>query len=326
MKIVFVAPRFFGFEKEIERVFDLRCYNYISYSENVDLKNSLANIIVQKMPSKIHDFFLNYYISKKFKYDPGVDCFFIIRGERWTRDVLTKVRVLYPKAKLILYQWDSSLNLPNFSDQINFFDDVFTFDYSDAVKYGLEFNPLFFKFDYLSSRDDDVDVIHKFSFIGSDYSDRGRLVDSFIKVNGFDANDAFVHLYRSRLSYFYNKFFKFGGNLDSDHDYIRSKPLSDFETILAMKSSEFILDINPPGQVGLSARTFEALALGKKIVTTNHNIVDYDFYNENNIFLIDRENLKVSEDFLKSKYYTYDDDLLKKYSAETWVDSVLGSI
>ena len=38
------------------------------------------------------------------------------------------------------------------------------------------------------------------------------------------------------------------------------------------KESEVILDINHPGQNGLTMRTFEALGAGKKLITTNTEI------------------------------------------------------
>ena len=47
--------------------------------------------------------------------------------------------------------------------------------------------------------------------------------------------------------------------------------------------SRCILDAPQAGQVGLTIRTIECLGAKRKLVTTNSDIKNYDFYNENNI-------------------------------------------
>ena len=64
------------------------------------------------------------------------------------------------------------------------------------------------------------------------------------------------------------------------------------------QKSKVILDINHPYQRGLTLRTFEALG-AKKIITTNQEIKKFPFYNENNVFVIDRTNIRLNKSFLK---------------------------
>jgi hypothetical protein len=44
-------------------------------------------------------------------------------------------------------------------------------------------------------------------------------------------------------------------------------------------------------------RVFEALGYKKKLITNNQDITSYDFYNENNIFVITNENYQIPLDF-----------------------------
>ena len=69
-------------------------------------------------------------------------------------------------------------------------------------------------------------------------------------------------------------------------------------------------------------RTFETLGAGKKLITTNSQIKKYSFYNDQNIFILDRENILMSRDFLKSPFKKIDDDLVFEMSISGWIKSI----
>ena len=93
---------------------------------------------------------------------------------------------------------------------------------------------------------------------------------------------------------------------------------------LINQESKAIVDIQHPNQFGLTMRTIETIGSGKKLITTNKDIVNYDFYNPNNICVIDRENPVVPLDFLKSDYQQLSEQIIKKYTLKQWVYDVLG--
>ena len=183
----------------------------------------------------------------------------------------------------------------------------------------VNFKPLFYKESFFAARNRKSSETFKVAFVGSDYGDRQRFVERFKNLNGIKNNEFFCHLYRSRSSYYYNKYIRMGGNLDSNFSEFQPKPLGEADVIASFLSSRIILDVNPTSQVGLSARIFEAIALGKKIITTNKHIVEYDFYNPSNIFVVDRENPVVPRDFWDSLYTPQPDQLLQMYSSSKWV-------
>ena len=52
-----------------------------------------------------------------------------------------------------------------------------------------------------------------------------------------------------------------------------------YETLtFNMKDCHAVLDIEHPKQVGLTMRTFEVLASGRKLITTNRSIINHEFY------------------------------------------------
>jgi len=71
---------------------------------------------------------------------------------------------------------------------------------------------------------------------------------------------------------------------------------------------------------GLSMRPFEALGYSKKLITTNHIIRNYDFYSEENIFVYENSNSKMSsvKSFLNTSYKKMDKNIFEKHSFSNW--------
>ena len=89
-------------------------------------------------------------------------------------------------------------------------------------------------------------------------------------------------------------------------------------------SSGVVLDIQHPRQTGLTMRTIEMIRAEKKIITTNPDVSKYDFYNPNNILIIDRKNPKLDVSFFRTKYQPIPKSIYEKYSLNKWIDDVLG--
>ena len=87
--------------------------------------------------------------------------------------------------------------------------------------------------------------------------------------------------------------------------------------------SKIVLDIQHPKQIGLTMRTIEMLGMNKKLITTNSTIKNYDFYNPNNICVIDRNDIKIDMNFLDTPYQAIKKDVYESYSLENWIKSVL---
>ncbi|MFI8377987.1 hypothetical protein [Leeuwenhoekiella sp. NPDC079379] len=52
---------------------------------------------------------------------------------------------------------------------------------------------------------------------------------------------------------------------------------------ILMQDYDILLDVQKGNQEGLTFRIFEALALKKKLIITNKSIVDYYFYDPQNL-------------------------------------------
>ncbi|SDQ85131.1 hypothetical protein SAMN05421664_2840 [Chryseobacterium soldanellicola] len=88
------------------------------------------------------------------------------------------------------------------------------------------------------------------------------------------------------------------------------------------KNSKALLDLTRENQHGLSFRVFEAMALEKKIITDNEYIKNYDFYNPNNILVLNETCSNLDKSFFELPYQKIPDDVYYKYTLDNWVNVV----
>ena len=89
-----------------------------------------------------------------------------------------------------------------------------------------------------------------------------------------------------------------------------------------MDNAMVFLDLLRENQTGLSFRVFDSLAYQKKLITTNAAIIEYDFYNPQNIMVIDAENQIISLDFFSTTYQPLEDEIYYKYTLDNWVNTI----
>ena len=99
-------------------------------------------------------------------------------------------------------------------------------------------------------------------------------------------------------------------------------PKTTKEIATIIRNSKIIMDANDVLQEGLTLRTIETMVSGKRMITTNKAILDYDFYNPNNICVVDRKNIVIPQEFLDGAYEKVPAEILERYTAEGWVNDV----
>jgi len=86
-----------------------------------------------------------------------------------------------------------------------------------------------------------------------------------------------------------------------------------------MINSTCILDTDRPTQTGTTPRVIWALALGKKIVSTNTNLLRLPFYDDKQIKIIDRSNPIIDIDFINEPFEKKNADYLIELRIDNWV-------
>jgi hypothetical protein len=267
--------------------------------------------------------YFSQYIKSIVRQNQGVDydIVLVIRGEAFTPSVVSCLRNSYPNARFILYLWDS-LNNTDTRKVFPYFDNVFSFDPEDVNSNpGLTYRSTFYLDAYKESSDRSecsIDV----SFIGTAHTDRYPFIRKIDRVfQSYDLN-TFYYLYMpGKLAYYWNKIRNpaFKDLKPKDFKY---KMLSLEETVDYMSDSRATLDIHHPLQNGLTMRTIEVLGVRRKLITTNKSVTSYDFYNEDNILVVDRMNPQIDLEFIIAPYQDIDKTIYKKYSIQSWVDDI----
>ncbi len=321
-RILFFGLETMGYEKKIlNKMIELGAR--VDYHSERPVSSQFGKAIIKMAPNLLDNKTEEYY-QNVFESHKGIDydIIFIMKCDTPTKKVLEDVRRYFPNAELRLHLWDSLVNIPNIEEKLGLFDRITSFDRKDCENHPeFGFRPLFYIDTFAKEGDNSIE--YDVSFCGTIHSDRYMVLEN-IRRQCVDYGMRFYGYYymQSKMAFYYLKF------RDKRFKEVKMKELK-FKTIGSEEvhrifdSSKAIVDIQHPRQAGLTMRTIETLGARKKLITTNSDIKNYDFYNENNICVIDREQPIVSESFLKTPYYRIDNSIYDKYSLKQWVLDVL---
>jgi hypothetical protein len=305
--------------------FDMSGY-YISVYEELKSKYSTVDFYntatisfkYKNIFEKIYSFFYKIFTGKKlknyYKYqnlindikNNSYDITLVVRPDLFfdsQLDILKKTTNYF-----VAYYHDSINNIKRKSEVIHFFDKVYSYEKTDVLNFNLHFLPnfIYFKDDYSNKQ-----VYNSaFSVMSKDYRlDTLKKVAEFFKKNNLDYN--FYVMDKQDIN-------------DGLITYF-SKRMTNDVVIDNIKKSNIIVDIHKYGiQDGLTFRVFEAIGYRKKIITTNKDIKTYDFYNPNNIFIIeDIENINIPISFFETSYEEIPVEIVQKYTIRNWVSIIL---
>lgn len=193
----------------------------------------------------------------------------------------------------------------------------FTCDRKIAKTYSIPFMPYFYIFspfnfnDYhsLNSKTIEQDVF----FIGEEKGDRKKRIEdikSVLDKAGLTYDLRLVPQNRHKKSLLGKKNHKQAYMLYS-------------EAIEHVQCSKAVLELISDGQTGITQRPYEALFFKKKLITTSPEVKNYDFYCDENIFVLGERDLKELPQFLNSPFYEIDENITEKYTFASWLKGFL---
>lgn len=321
-KILLICPNFFSYHKKI--IMSLEASGAIvNYLKDRPFTSFFMRAITSSFPYMV-SCALEFYYIKKLKKNKNLkyDYIFVINGQTISKRVLSYLKETQANGKFILYLWDSILNRPNIVKNFTFFEKVYTFDEEDSRKYGIKFRPLFYLDNFKSSQKEKYNI--DLSFVGSIHSDRYKIIKK-IKQNYSKKYKFYFYMYIQAKWVFLIYKYLIPSMEIRDHIDFSFSQLSVEEVQRIFEDSSCILDIEHPNQTGLTIRTIEAVFSGKKLITTNSRIKSYDFYNEANIFILDREKPIIPDKFLNTKFQDMSSNIRHKYSIDGWIQDLLFS-
>lgn len=322
-RVLFISTDFNGYYREIISEFQKIGYDVDWYDDRpsntliskaiIRLNRNLLKRKIKKYSKKIIQKSMNY------KYD----LVFVILGQSFDYDFFNKLKLIHPESKFIYYLWDSTSNFPCIVSNYPAFDKVYSFDKYDCEKYGFTFKPLFYinQFDLKSIIQNNK---YDYSYIGTIKPGRFSLIKSIInqlECIGYKGIDYF-YLHSKFVFFYYKRKYKTEFK-NSDRKKIHYNTLSKKECFDIIKDSRIVIDAPQPMQIGLTIRIFEALGMNKKIITTNADIKNYDFYNPKNIYILKDGKIDIDDAFFKSDFEMIDRTIKNNYSISNWLKKII---
>ncbi|GAP72126.1 hypothetical protein SAMD00024442_25_13 [Candidatus Symbiothrix dinenymphae] len=272
------------------------------------------------------------------------DVLFCINGFSFDKYLIYYLKAHNPDIVSVLYLWDS-YRLYDFSKNAAFFNHVYTFDKVDADENKINYLPLFWQ---PPSSGIKTDSIPKYQIlcVGSIHlgSDRYKIIKSIIPQLDRNGINYYIKLFVAEYDSFWMADVRYLlAKITKNEEYtliyqIKKKqitedffiyfPVSHEDLEQKFKESSCILDIELPTQTGLSHRLMYALAMDKKIITTNVHVKDTPFYDKRQVFILDRDNVEIpmsflTEDFIASAYSKSE---LNKLRIDNWLISIFQNL
>ncbi len=209
--------------------------------------------------------------------------------------------------KYIAYLYDSVARYPVQDLLEGVFDEIYSFDTDDVKKYN--FKPTT-NYNYLEKKDFHwIEAPNYQLFYLASFDDRIALLSQIAqKLNAIKVTFRFIIV---------TKKVKEIPFIEIRKERINQEDLGEF-----YNQTNVILDLVRDQQTGLSFRIFEAMAYQKKIITSNAAVRNYDFYNPNNILVLDENNLQIDASFFTTKYQPIPNEIYQKYTLSHWVDTI----
>lgn len=326
MKLLLIMPKFFNYPQLITEELNRMGYE-VDFFDDRPSTNAWVKAAIRINKKLIQTYIKRYFdevmktVSSK-KYD----VVFLISGQSlsFSEDMIAHIKEFQLQAKFVLYQWDSQTNFPYIKRVQHFFDKCYSFDRKDTEETPtLNFLPLFYSrvYEELGAKNK-KDFKNDFCFIGTAHPKKYKFINMMSEQLKAVYPKQFIYFFfPSPIVYFYRKVMnkELRGAKYSEFHF---EPLTGQKMNDVYETSRCVLDSAQAGQLGLTIRVLEALGAKKKLITTNKDIVNYDFYRPENIYVyeghIDLDNV-----FFKEEYKEVDKEIYEKYSLRSWLKKIV---
>ncbi len=267
-RALLVSPRFFGYEQEILDELARQGLDAVFVDErpsNSSLLKAIYRVNVRATTNQVERYYRR--VARSILWH-DLDLVLVIRGEIVPPWFLTLVRSEAPDATIVFYTWDSVKNSPNFTKLLPSFDYLFSFDAdAQAVDDRFRIKHLFYSPSFHALGNDSQRRFEG-SFVGTLHS--GRYAFAQRVFSSFESSYTYFFV-QARWYFALRRIFDRRYRAVPRHDVTFSK-LRRSQVAEVFRNSLAVLDMQHEDQSGLTMRTFEVLASGAYLITTNTSI------------------------------------------------------
>ncbi len=324
-RTLLIGSPFFGYHRHIIAALEARGHAVDFYNDRpgenpllkgaIRLKPSLVAGVVEKYLQNI----LSETRTKTY------DLILVINGKALTPRFVSELKKQHPGAGTVLYLWDSIQLYPHVLDFAELFDRRYTFDSVDAGgQPGFELLPLFYTHDYRTvGEDEPTSPMYDIVNVCSVHANRYQLMKHLVPDLRAADLRVYSYLYLNPVQFAYNRVRSeaFRGASAAEFKF-RTLAAKDYVEVLA--GSRAVLDANHVAQSGLTMRTIETLGARRKLVTTNRDVVSYDFYDPSRVLVIDPgdPDVRAIRRFIEEPQIELASSVYRKYDIDTWVETI----
>lgn len=327
-RVLFLGSPYFDYYRHIIEAFETHGFDVDYYNDRpgensflkaaIRVRPGLVNGIVDRYQAKIID------ETRQKHYD----LIFVLNGKAFTAGFIEELRSQHPDADGVLYLWDAIKLYPHVLEFAHLFDRRYTFDAADATDYpSFTLWPLFYTNEYRALGEDaaaeafDHDIIN----VCSAHANRYTLMKTLVPELRATGLRVFSYLYLNPLQFAYNRLRLDAFSRARPREFnFRTLPVPDYIELL--RRSRAVLDVSHSAQSGLTIRTIETLGARRKLITTNVDVKNYDFYDPSRVLLVDAERPDVAaiKDFMAVPQEELDPRTYRHYGIHHWVDEMVG--
>jgi hypothetical protein len=345
-RILLITPEFYGVEKIIKTELEKKGFDVVWFG-NMNLAFDYHGVKAKfKLLRRIYSFLLapnTKYIKRQLSKisDQRFDILFAINGHSVCSYLFKKLKRKNPDLYSILYLWDS-FSMFKWTRELRYFNRVLTFDPEDSKNYHLEYKPNFY---VINNQQINSNAEYDLIFAGKFNQFRLNVIDKIISqvensnikyfIKLWPAYKIFPHNY---LIYSLLKKINFNSNWTKNYllnyeaiegiikrEFLIEKNLKYEEIQSQLLCSNVILDLPYKEQTGYSHRLIEALANGKKVISTNSNIKKERFYNSEQFRFMDMKNPEVDSTWIKERKTFPIACFLHELELSAWLKSIINA-
>lgn len=284
-RALIIAPAFFGYEKDIVVEFERQGYDTTLIDERPS-NSPAARAILRLRMSSLGSRIDKYYRRKRAELaGQRFDLVLVVKAEAMPRWFLQSLRQTNPNARFVFYSYDALSNVKNCLGLLDCFDELFSFDSGDVeARPEFSYLPLFYTSEFAPLPPSEAVHSRRFtlSFVGTLHSERHAFVKSFFA----DRSGTFAFFYVQARWYFAVVKYLTREHSGASWSDVSFEKLSRRQVAEIFRESAAVLDMPRSGQSGLTMRTFEVLASGSVLVTTNAAITREPFYDPKRIIVV----------------------------------------
>lgn len=232
---------------------------------------------------------------------------FIVKDPLIVPDFLSWLKDKHQNSRVIL-DYDNRASRTIAPDSVNSDIEKWSYDQDDCKAYGMNLKPCTYLDIYRVDQLDEpkYDVL----YLGRDKGRASELfeIQSELEKLGLKV---YFHIcadraYMRRKHSYYKPYITYG------------------EYLNLLKQSRAILNVMPAGQKSITQREMEAVFDGVKCITTNEAIVNFELYHPSRFFILGSQKLESLPDFLAVPFQKVDEQTLKKYTFDSFLESMIG--